>query len=216
VHTQSSPAVTAIVVDRSQPCEPSSHGCSVGKCVGDVVGILLVGTSVGLLDGSTDGASVGYSVGARVSLQLVCNAAFGFEGMKPSKQWQAHPAPDSTAMVVRGSHWCCPSAHGDSVGMCVGAVLGTTVVGCSVGASVGTSVTNSDGAAVGLAVVMQRVGSIATATKPSKQVHTQSSPAVTAIVEDRSQPCEPSSHGCSVGKCVGDVVGVGDGATVGA
>ena len=59
----------------------------------------------------------------------------------------------------------------------------------------------------GLEVAKQRVWSLVSATKPSKHSQWHISPSSTAIVVSKSQPWLPSSQGCSVGMCEGDIVG---------
>jgi hypothetical protein len=143
--THSLPAFTAIVELMSQPCEPSPQGWSVGMCVGTVVGAKLVGANVGSGTGALEGcvvgsfvdSGVGCSVGAEVIKQCVLSLV---SATKPSKHWQWHISPSSTAIVVSKSQPWLPSSQGCSVGMCEGDIVGASLVGSNEGAVDGSSV----------------------------------------------------------------------------
>jgi hypothetical protein len=81
---------------------------------------------------------------------------------------------------------------------------------------VGTSVTNSDGAAVGLVVVMQRVGSTISGTNPSKHRHTHPviDCAALAVYRSHKEDSASSRQGENVGICEGASEGAVDGASV--
>jgi hypothetical protein len=104
------------------------------------------------------------------------------------------------------------------VGVCDGAALGTND-----GELVGITVGKLDGAVVGVwvgaLVLLQRFSLAGSGIWPS--VHSQvkvvwsTTCASAQVVVKVSHPCEPSSHACKVGKCVGAVVGVAVGSCVG-
>ena len=129
-------ASTHTVLVSSQPCEPSSQACAVGKCVGVCVGAfvgafdgLCVGASVGARVGAGVGAFVGLRVGASVGAVVGCivGAAVGLDvtkhlvsslgsPTKPSKHTHTC-VPDtpylstSSHRVLVRSHSCEPSSH---------------------------------------------------------------------------------------------------------
>ena len=74
----------------------------------------------------------------------------------------------------------------------------------------GSAVGASDvGAIVGAFVAMQLLVLVGSVTKPSRHRHssTKLPDAAVQTVLVVSQPCDPSSHACSVGRCVGAGVG---------
>lgn len=80
---------------------------------------------------------------------------------------------------------------------CSGAAVG------AIGAGVGAI-----GAGVGAGVAVQLVASDPD-IKPSRHTQVKLEALGVQMVEAESQPCEPSSHACAVGKCVGARVGGG-------
>ena len=103
-HTTVSPTDSHCVVNVSQLCDPSAHGCMVGRWLGASDGV-----PVGANDGGTVGLSVGVTVGAAVGAMVATHVSSpdsDWLATKPSKHEHLYRAlPIASHRLVLVSHW---------------------------------------------------------------------------------------------------------------